>query len=202
MSACQNPADDGFEAAFEELYTRYHDRVYSIAYRMMGTTSDALDVVQEAFAVLFRKIGTFRFDAKFSTWFFRLVVNCCVDAKRRESSRSPTRMSPVEDLAETPDSIADPGAAAESTELGDHVHLSLQRLSPKLRAVLVLRYLEGLSYDELAATLGISLGTVKSRLARAHLAFESVLEGTLEPFDYPLDKSLRRRVSGGAEGVA
>lgn len=163
----------------------------------MGTTSDALDIVQEAFSVLFRKIGSFRFDAKFSTWFFRLVVNCCVDAKRRASSRSST-LAPVEALAQAAGDAGDPGAAAEATELGDHVHNGLQRLSPKLRAVLVLRYLEGLSYDELAASLDISLGTVKSRLARAHLAFENVLSTSLESFDYPFGG--RRR--GTEEGVA
>jgi DNA-directed RNA polymerase specialized sigma24 family protein len=98
--------------------------------------------------------------------------------------------------------------AAETTELGDHVHRALLRLSPKLRAVLVLRYLEGLSYEELSESLDVSLGTVKSRLARAHLSFESVLRGTLDTFDYPFGDGVRgrferpRRSEDGVEGVA
>ncbi len=170
---------------------------------MLGTTGDAMDVVQEAFAILFRKIGTFRFDAKFSTWLFRLVVNCCVDHKRREASRMPDRRSSVEGLADEPDSTIDPVEAAEVTELGHHVHSGLQHLSPKLRAVLVLRYLEGLSYEELSHSLEVSLGTVKSRLARAHVAFEQVMRGTLDSFDYPIDVLGRRmRPNDGKEGVA
>ena len=78
----------------------------------------------------------------------------------------------------------DPAEVAEHAELGSHVHGALQRLSPKLRAVLVLRYLEGLSYEQLAEVLDIHLGTVKSRLARAHVALERVLEGTLDAFGF------------------
>lgn len=183
VEACLDPEDDRFEQAFEALYERYRDRVYTIAYRMVGTTSDAMDVVQEAFSLLFRKLSTFRFDAKFSTWLFRLVVNCCVDYRRREKSRSFDHLG--DGALNTPDGLDGPAARAESSELDDHVHASLQRLSPKLRAVLVLRYLEGLSYDELAESLGVSLGTIKSRLARAHIALEAVLEGSLDTHDYP-----------------
>jgi RNA polymerase sigma-70 factor (ECF subfamily) len=90
VQACLDPADERFEAAFEALYNRYRDRVYSIAYRMLGTTTDAMDAAQDSFSILFRKISSFRFDSKFSTWLFRLVVNCCVDFKRRESARRPS----------------------------------------------------------------------------------------------------------------
>ena len=206
VRACVDPDDERFEAAFEELYDRYRDRVYSIAFRMLGTTTDAMDVVQEAFSILFRKISTFRFDSKFSTWLFRLVVNCCVDHRRREESRRPTREAGEAEVAAAEADAIDPRSAAESLELGDHVHASLLHLSPKLRAVLVLRYLEGLSYQELAESLDVSLGTVKSRLARAHLAFEKVLEGTLDKFDYPHADRFRSggpdQAGPGREGVA
>ena len=198
--ACSDPEHDRFETAFEELYERYRDRVYSIAYRIVGTTADALDVVQESFSLVFRKLPGFRFDSKFSTWLFRLVVNQCVDHKRRVASR---RVGTSDDgFDETVGHDVDPADAAEVTELGDHVHSGLQRLSPKLRAVLVLRYLEGLSYEELADSLGVSLGTVKSRLARAHLAFETVLEGTLDRFDYPVAHGFadRHLPDGGRPG--
>jgi RNA polymerase sigma-70 factor (ECF subfamily) len=187
--ACRDLTDDRFETAFEAIYGRYRDRVYSIAYRMTGTATDAMDVVQEAFGQLFRKITSFRFDARFSTWLFRLVVNCCIDHRRRERSRMPRDglgFASLETVADTSDPLAGPAESAEATELGAHVHDALQQLSPKLRAVLVLRYLEGLSYEELGQTLDVSLGTVKSRLARAHLALERVLQGTLERYGYPV----------------
>ncbi len=180
VRACSEPDSDAFEAAFEALYGRYKDRVYSIAYRITGGSADAMDVMQEAFCVLFRKIGAFRFDARFSTWLFRIVVNCSINHVRREQGRRSAESLPDEYAAEVGDEA--PPAVAETRELGEHIHSSIQRLSPKLRAVLVLRYQEGLSYEELSETLQVSMGTVKSRLARAHLALERVLRGTLAPF--------------------
>lgn len=185
VRACQSPESDEFEAAFEALYTRYRDRVYSIAYRITGKSSDAMDVMQEAFCLLYRKISGFRFDSQFSTWLFRLVVNCSIDHVRRERSRGAQQTGPLSDL-EGADPVVDsapgPSSHAEQRELDAHVHARIQRLSPKLRAILVLRYLEGLSYEELSETLEVSMGTVKSRLARAHVALERSLSGTLAPF--------------------
>ena len=184
VKACQEPDGDRFEAAFEGLYKRYRDRVYSIAYRITGRSADAMDVMQESFALLFRKIGGFRFDAQFSTWLFRIVVNCSIDHMRRERSRGATRLGSLSQLPNSAEPAQDdaqgPSQRAEHRELGDHVQDSIQKLSPKLRAILVLRYLEGQTYEELSATLAVSMGTVKSRLARAHLAMGRVLRGSLE----------------------
>ena len=202
MRDCQDPNSDRFEAAFEALYTRYRDRVYGIAYRVTGSSTDAMDVMQESFALLFRKISGFRFDAKFSTWLFRIVVNCSIDHVRHERSRRVGRsrslamLDPGAEPADDPET--GPQRQAETRELGDHVQECIQSLSPKLRAVLVLRYLEGLSYEELRETLGISMGTVKSRLARAHLAIERVLGGTLESFGVDAGAAS----AAGGEGVA
>lgn len=202
VRACRDLNSERFEEAFEALYVRYRDRAYSVAYRMTGTATDAMDVVQDAFSMVFRKIGGFRAESTFSTWLFRVVVNCSIDQQRR-SDRQRQRgelhsLSQVGEGIEPQDEGQNPSGTAEVGELGDHVHSSLQLLSPKLRAILVLRYLEGLSYDELTHALGLSMGTVKSRLARAHAALESVLRGTLEPFGYPeLDLD-----SDGREGVA
>ncbi len=218
VSACQSIDGDTFEAAFESLYLRYKDRVYSIAYRITGTTNDAMDVVQDSFSVLFRRISTFQSQSRFSTWLFRIVVNASIDHKRRERSRGAGQLTSLHQLdaqIEPPDPSGSPSGNAESLELGDHVHLCLQRVSPKLRAALVLRYLEGLSYEQLADTLQVSIGTVKSRLARAHVAIERVLSGTLAPFGYPdagagrvgsnhatSSASIPARADGNTEGVA
>ncbi len=188
VKSCQDPESDEFEAAFEVLYYRYRDRVYSIAYRIAGSSADAMDVVQESFSLLFRKIGSFRFDSLFSTWLFRIVVNCSIDNRRQAGSRFHHRAQSLSTLAapaEPPEEqVPGPMESAEKGELERHVHDSIQRLSDKLRAVLVLRYLEGLSYEQLSQVLDISIGTVKSRLARAHLALHRVLDGTLDQFGY------------------
>lgn len=175
IEACRNPDDDGFEPAFEQLYLRYRDRVYAIAFRITGRAADAMDVVQEAFGLVFRKLSGFRSDSLFSTWLFRVVVNCSIDLRRREKARA-WQQNPLEQCREPEvDPAQGPEAAAAVHELGGQVQDAIQLLSPKLRVVLALRYLEDMSYDELAATLDLSLGTVKSRLARAHLALERIV---------------------------
>jgi RNA polymerase sigma-70 factor (ECF subfamily) len=189
VERCRDPESEDFEPAFEALYYRYRDRVYSIAYRVTGNSADAMDVVQQSFSRVFRQIGSFRQDSLFSTWLFRLVVNCSIDSKRQQNGAIRRRTSGFHRISPGSEPL-DAGAtsaeeAAQTSELGEHVHACLQQVSPKLRAILVLRYLEGLSYEALAATLEISIGTVKSRLARAHLAIQRVMDGTLEPFDYP-----------------
>lgn len=176
VAACRNPADDGFEAAFERLYLKYRDRVYSIAYRITGSATDAMDVAQESFSLLFRKLDSFRFDSLFSTWLFRIVVNCSIDHRRRERARTRLNTTTLDqDDEDLQDDAAGPSARAETNEVGAEVQRAIQMLSPKLRAILALRYLEEMSYETLAVTLGLSLGTVKSRLARAHLALEKIV---------------------------
>jgi RNA polymerase sigma-70 factor (ECF subfamily) len=173
VAACRQPGSDGFEAAFEELFRRYRERVYAIAFRVTGHSIDAMDVVQESFALLFRKLHSFRGGSLFSTWLFRMVVNCSIDHRRRRDSAN--HMATIGHDLDPVDPEAGPRESAAKRELGDQVQLAISELSPKLRAILALRYLEEMSYEELAATLGLSLGTVKSRLARAHLALETVV---------------------------
>lgn len=176
VRACRDPNTDAFERAFEALYARYRDRVYGIAYRITGNSVDALDAVQDAFALLFRKIAGFRFGSQFSTWLFRVVVNCSIDIVRARAARSrPLHLDSVPEAECPAGNEIDPEASASRSELGGFVQAALNRISPKLRAVLALRYLEGMSYEELCQALEISMGTVKSRLARAHVALEAVM---------------------------
>jgi RNA polymerase sigma-70 factor (ECF subfamily) len=182
VAACRQPGSDGFERAFEELFTRYRDRVYAIAFRVLGNAVDALDVVQESFALVFRKLGSFRGGSLFSTWLFRIVVNSSIDHRRKHSNRPLVGIDDAEDL-DHPDQEPGPVDRAETSELAGQVQSALDVLSPKLRAILALRYLEDMSYDELAVTLSLSLGTVKSRLARAHLALEQVVRTRFPQLD-------------------
>ena len=85
VAACRDPNSEGFESAFEQLYLRYRDRVYSIAFRITCNAVDAMDVVQDSFGLVFRKLESFRSNSLFSTWLFRIVVNCSIDLRRRSS---------------------------------------------------------------------------------------------------------------------
>jgi RNA polymerase sigma-70 factor (ECF subfamily) len=181
IAACRRPDSDGFEQAFEALFLRYRDRAYAIAFRVVGNAGDALDVVQESFALVFRKLEGFRGGSLFSTWLFRIVVNCSIDHRRKRGTGTEPAAGDVD--ADVVDESPGPEDRAHSRELGSQVQTAISLLSPKLRAILALRYLEDMTYEELAATLGLSLGTVKSRLARAHLALQSVVRNRFPHLD-------------------
>lgn len=184
IAICRHPDRDGFEQAFEVLFHRYRERVYAIAFRVTGNQPDALDVVQESFALLFRKLAGFRGKSMFSTWLFRIVVNCSIDYRRRSRlGRAPSLLSDSDDAEQVADQTLGPREQASVHEVGDQVQQAISLLSPKLRAILALRYLEEMSYEELAATLEVSMGTVKSRLARAHLALEHVVRSRFPHLD-------------------
>ena len=184
--ACQAGGARGLEGPFRSIYDRYRDRVYNVCYRITGNATDALDASQETFGILFRKIDGFRFQSRFSSWVYRIAVNASIDLKRRASSRRLASLEAVQDDGEggriefCDDSIELPGVAASRHELEQEVQRAITRLSPKLRVITVLRYVEHLSYDQIAETLQISLGTVKSRIARAHDALDRELTPVLD----------------------
>jgi len=186
--ACQGRALEALDGPFQALYDRYKDRVYNVCYRITGNASDALDASQETFGILFRKLAAFRFESRFSSWVYRIAVNASIDLKRRVSSR---RLASLESVAEgsgleggrfdvRDDGVEPPPASASRRELEEEIQRAIDRLSPKLRAITVLRYIESLSYDEIAESLQISLGTVKSRMARAHYALDRELTPVLD----------------------
>ena len=188
VRSCQDVPLTGLEGPFRDLYDRYKDRVYNVCYRITGNPTDALDAAQETFGILFRKIAGFRFEAKFSSWVYRIAVNASIDLKRRASRRWLASLDHLRDADDDGDAHLDlqdeavegPQAAASRHELEEEIQQAIGRLSEKMRAIIVLRYLEGLSYDEIAETLQISLGTVKSRLARAHQALDRELTPVLD----------------------
>lgn len=187
---CQETPLEGLEGAFRELYDQYKDRVYNVCYRITGNSADALDAAQETFGILFRKISGFRFESKFSSWVYRIAVNASIDLKRRVSTRWVASLDalregetreydgPRIDLSE--DDREGPMRQAGKRELESEVQHAITRLSPKMKTITVLRYLEDLSYEQIAETLQISIGTVKSRLARAHQALDRELTPVLD----------------------
>jgi RNA polymerase sigma-70 factor, ECF subfamily len=185
--ACQETQLKGFEGAFRELYELFKDRVYNVCYRITGNPSDALDASQETFGILFRKVGAFRFESRFSSWVYRIAVNASIDLKRRAGAKRSASLDVLQgshedgrrlDLAD--DVTEAPMAAASRHELEHEIQRAITRLSPKMRAITVLRYVESLSYEEISETLGVSLGTVKSRLSRAHDALDRELTPVLD----------------------
>jgi RNA polymerase sigma-70 factor (ECF subfamily) len=186
VERCQRALPRKNLAAFGELYEAYKNRVYNVTYRITGNATDALDAAQETFGILLRRIRTFRFRSKFSSWVYRIAVNAAIDLKRRGIGR---RFPPLEggseglhadsiDIAD--ERIRGPVREAGARELEEEVQRAVSALSPKLRGIIVLRHVEGLSYEDISEVLRCSIGTVKSRLARAHAALETTLSKVLD----------------------
>ena len=167
VQACQRGERDAFRTLFEQ----YRHKAYSIALRFSGDEAAAMDIAQDIFVKLFSSIRDFRGDSSFDTWIYRLVVNCCMDHRRRS-----WRIATLADHFQQ--TLRDPGDCLSDllrTERGGQVRAAVDRLSPDLRIVIVLRYTEGLSYEQIAEVLGCSEGTVASRLNRAHKRLEQRL---------------------------
>ncbi len=157
--------------AFEELVTRHEKLVYSIAYRLLGNEEDAQDASQEAFTKAFISIGSFRGESKFSVWLYRLTNNVCVDMLRKRNSGQMSLSMEDGEGEESQFDIADerfePDRALEKKELRCEIDKALAALPDNYRQVLVLREVGGQSYEEIADSLGLDIGTVKSRIFRA-----------------------------------
>jgi RNA polymerase sigma-70 factor (ECF subfamily) len=155
-----------------------------MAYRTLGDLDAAHDAAQEAFVAAWRAIPRFRGDAAFSTWFFRILHNLCLDhAKRRERSRElPLDKRGDDDPAvpEVPDPGRGPAEETERAELHAQVHAALARLPAHFRLILTMFDIEGMSYGEIGAILRVPTGTVKSRLNRARHALRRQLAPAME----------------------
>ena len=158
--------------AFERLVTDYEKNVYSIALRMTGNSEDAADMTQEAFIKAYNSLGSFRGDSKFSVWLYRIVSNVCLDFLRSRT-RKPTVSLSVEDdegeeaQLDVADESQSPELLLERSLTRDAVRRGLAQLAPDYRQILLLREIQGLSYEEISQALSLDLGTVKSRIFRA-----------------------------------
>jgi RNA polymerase sigma-70 factor (ECF subfamily) len=162
------------DTAYDELVRIYHASVFHVAYRMLGDPSDAADAVQEIFLKVFRNVGGFRGDSSLKTWIYRIAFSEILNRmrwwKRRFRSATvslddgPEGRAPFFHLAAPGPS---PHQALETKEREGAIQHALTKLSGDHRSIVILRDIEGFSYSEIAEVLGISVGTVKSRLARA-----------------------------------
>jgi len=177
----------GTEEAYEELLARFQQPVYTLALRLLEDQSEAGDVVQEVFLKVFRNIGSFRAQSTLKTWIYRITVNEAHNARRwrfRHKRREVELDPAAEDGRSFEDVVADraqsPFEAVFDRERRALLDVALERLNPIFREAVVLRDIMDLSYEEIAKTLNVSMGTVKSRILRGREALREQLAGDLE----------------------
>ena len=189
-------ARQGDQSAFEQLVKLYEKRVLALTTRMCKNPADAEEAAQEAFLSAWQGLPFFRGDASFSTWLYRLASNACVDLLRREGRRQNAAgpsLNDEEARVEVRDPAPSPQERAEQAELREQIEAGLQALTPDHRQVLILREMHQLSYDEIAETLDLDLGTVKSRINRGRKQLRNFLlnSGNFSP--PPASKKAERK---------
>jgi RNA polymerase sigma-70 factor (ECF subfamily) len=176
-------AQQGEREAFATLVRRHQDRAFNLAYQMVRHREDALDVAQEAFARAYTSLPSFKGDATFGTWLHRIVVNLAIDSLRRRRRGGETPYDDWRGLPEEPDGELtapdDPGMALEAKQTRALLARGIAELPPAQRAALILREVEGLSYEEIARAVGCSPGTVMSRLFYGRRRLRQVLKARL-----------------------
>ena len=175
----------GAEEAYEILIQRYQQPVYSLVCRLMNDPADAPDIVQEVFLKVFRSIGAFRGNSSLKTWIYRIAVNEAYNHRRwfcrhRRQDVGFGSDEGTQHYAGMTDPGRSPFEQAADHETRALVEQALEKLNPKFRAAVVLRDIEDLSYEDIAAVLEVSIGTVKSRIMRGREALRKILEGRLE----------------------
>ena len=162
-------AQSGDEAAIDWLLSRYRQRVVRLAAHILRRPSEAEDAAQEAFVRAFRNLHRFRGDGRFYTWLYQIVVRVCLDMRRLARWNAEMPMEMLHEFAEG----SDPGLSAIDSRI--LVEALLDRISPPIRATLVLRELEGLEYEEIARVMQIPIGRVRWRLHAARAEFQKLL---------------------------
>lgn len=182
--------------AFNALVARYQDSVFGVAYRLMGDTASAADVAQDAFILAYRRLDSYR-GGSFRAWLLRITTNQSYDALRRLKRRPAVSMEELappdsDEGPNLPDDSDTPEEIVQQRELQRAIEQCIDALGPDQRNVLVLSDVEGLNYQEIADSVGTTLGTVKSRLSRARAAVRDCLRGVEEllPSAYRLNTDM------------
>lgn len=188
---------DGETEQFEKLVRANEKGVYNLALRMLGNEQDALDASQEAFFRAYRSLDRFRGGSKFSVWLYRVTSNVCLDMLRKSGRRRESSLTDEdgEDLP-LPDERSDPQRELERKETRRAVRRNLSRLEPSFRQALILRDVNGLTYDEIAQVTGLEPGTVKSRIFRARRKLAALLAGDGNFFEHSSSDSTTGKGGG------
>ncbi len=178
----------GDAAAWEEIVQRYHRRIYNICYRFAGSTDDAQDLTQDVFIKMYRTLNSYDLErGAFMTWVTTITRNLLVDHFRKSKQdrvtdsldTAPSEHEDALPLSERiPDKAQPPDARVQSREIGQTVHVALQKLSPELREAVILRDLQDMDYKEIATVLKVPEGTVKSRINRGRAELARLLQRT------------------------
>lgn len=189
-------AAGGDRNAFNQLVIQYEKKVFNIAYRMCGSYDDASELAQEAFIRAFKSINSFRADSEFGTWLYRITLNVCYDFLRKRSKQSSMTLSDLgeEDyiLYNIQSREKSPIEYAESRETAREISDAIDSLKEEQKTMIILRDIEGFTYNEIAKMLKISEGTVKSRINRARLALSNILSPKLEHLSARSVKNIRK----------
>jgi RNA polymerase sigma-70 factor (ECF subfamily) len=196
----------GDECAYEILIQRFQQPVYNLISRLVDDPGDAADVAQEVFLKVFRKVNGFRSESSLKTWVYRIAVNEARNQRRwfiRHRGKE-IGLDPAESATQGPrDWLCDPGRSPYQTALDRETHAliesALSKVSPNYRAAVVLREVEGLSYEEISEILEVSLGTVKSRILRGRESLRKHLVDQLHaapPLELPLVLGAHVRTQG------
>ena len=177
---------NGENSAFDELVLKYQDRIFNIAYRMMGSYEEAKDASQEAFVNAFKSLANFRRESSFYTYLCQILINSCKNRLKRLNRDSklvsiddpfPTEDGEVK--LEIPDNTFSPRDAVERKDKEARVQEAINSLDEEHKAVVVLRDIEGLSYEDIAQALNLNIGTIKSRLHRARHELKEKLKDVI-----------------------
>jgi len=172
-----NRFKDGDTSAFEEILLKYQDKVYNLCRHMLGNSHDAEDAAQDVFLKAYQNLNRFKPEASLLTWLYRIAINTCIDYRRKPFFESLFKNSKEGDVfvVDHPSDSPSPEKLYESKKISNAIQLALGRLSEKLRTVIVLKEVEGLSYEEISEVLDVSIGTVKSRISRAREELKELL---------------------------
>ncbi|OPZ09634.1 MAG: ECF RNA polymerase sigma-E factor [candidate division BRC1 bacterium ADurb.BinA364] len=180
-------AQSGDRDAFERLVVEYRDCVFGLAFRLMGDYDDANDLAQDVFLACYRKIGAFRGESRLKTWLYRIAVNQAKNTWKKRERRGGSVTSSIDDDPDEENSLArqlaseapEPDRQAADREAASALWRCLDRINPERRSALVLRCMEGLSYEEIAEAQECSLGTIKSRINRARAELRELMKDYL-----------------------
>lgn len=181
-------AKKGDQAAFNKLMSRYRESIFFMVLKMVHNRDDAEDLTMEAFGKAFNNIGNYSADFAFSTWLFKIATNNCIDhiRKKRLQTTSLEQTSTSDEGEITPIAIKDhnpdPEESLMKEQRAEKIRSAIEQLSPKYRALIELRYLDELAYEEIAEKLDIPLGTVKAQLFRAKDMLYNILKQTKEKY--------------------
>jgi RNA polymerase sigma-70 factor (ECF subfamily) len=163
---------DGDPSAFEWIVQTYQDRIYNLCRYLLGNPQDAEDAAQDVFVKAFRKLRHFRPESSLYTWLYRIGINTCLDHKKKMRPEPFKNGYQAEDL---PSAELSPEHRYQAKEIDRDIRSALDQLSKNSKTVIVLKEIEGLSYEEIAEVLTISVGTVKSRISRSREELRRIL---------------------------